>query len=140
MAVKFLAAVVAQAQSRSLLPEDHFSVDGTLLEAWASLKSFRPKDGGGDPPGPGRNGARDFHGEKRSNATPRGTRRVTLGVDKAYVVSDFVGQLRMRKVTPHIADNDHLTKTGKRRKTRHKGKDRVGWMLPPPTTWSGGPS
>src|SRR5690606_8299733 len=43
--------------------------DGTLIEAWASIKSFRPKDGGGDPPGPGRNSARDFHGEKRSNQT-----------------------------------------------------------------------
>jgi hypothetical protein len=42
-------------------------VDGTLIEAWASMKSFKPKDGGGDPPGPGRNGERDFRGEKRSN-------------------------------------------------------------------------
>jgi transposase len=228
VAVKFLAAVVAQAQSRSLLSEDHFSVDGTLIDAWASMKSFRPKDGGGDPPAPGRNGERDFHGEKRSNAThasttdpdaklyrkgngqssrmafmghvlmenrnglvvaatlteasgtaereaalamldatPRGKRRITLGGDKGYDVTDFIGDLRQRKVTPRIAVNDHLTKTGKRRKTaidgrttrhpgyavslrirkrieevfgwikttgglrktRHKGKDRVGWMF-----------
>ena len=40
-----------------------------LLEAWASLKSFRPKDGSGEPPGPGRNGERDFHGEPRRNDT-----------------------------------------------------------------------
>jgi transposase len=77
VAVKFLAAVVAQAQSRSLLSEDHFSVDGTLIEAWASMKSFKPKDGGDDPPGPGpgpgRNGERDFRGEKRSNQTHAST-------------------------------------------------------------------
>lgn len=73
VATKFLAAVVAQARSRSLLSDDHFSVDGTLIEAWASIKSFRPKDGSGEPPGPGRNGERDFHGEKRSNKTHAST-------------------------------------------------------------------
>ncbi len=52
-----------------MLSNDHFSVDGTLLEAWASPKSFRPKDGSGDPPGPGRNGEQDFHGEQRTNDT-----------------------------------------------------------------------
>lgn len=73
VATRFLAAVVAQARGRDLLSDDHFSVDGTLIEAWASIKSFRPKDGGGAPPGPGRNGERDFHGEKRSNATHAST-------------------------------------------------------------------
>jgi hypothetical protein len=48
-------------------------VDGTLIEAWASMKSFRPKDGSGEPPTPGRNGERDFHGEKRSNETHTST-------------------------------------------------------------------
>jgi len=233
VAAKFLAAVVAQARGRGLLSEDHFSVDGTLIEAWASLKSFRPKDGGEAPPdappgGAGRNAGRDFRGEKRSNATHASTtdpeaklyrkangqtsrmafmghvlmenrnglvvaaaltqasgtaereaalmmldathtgrRRVTLGADKGYDVTDFVGELRTRKVTPHIAIDGHRTKTGKRRKTaldgrttrhpgyavslrirkrieevfgwmktvgglrktRHKGKDRVGWMF-----------
>jgi hypothetical protein len=52
-----------------LLSSEHFSVDGTLLEAWASPKSFRPKDGSGEPPDPGRNGERDFHGEPRRNDT-----------------------------------------------------------------------
>src|SRR5205807_6835955 len=54
---------------KALLSDDHFSVDGTLIEAWVSMKSFRPKDGSGEPPAPGRNGERDFHGEKRSNQT-----------------------------------------------------------------------
>ena len=55
IAAQFLAAVLAQDKVKALLSSEHFSVDGTLLEAWASLKSFRPKDGSGDPPGPGRN-------------------------------------------------------------------------------------
>src|SRR6266511_683448 len=49
------------------------SVDGTLIQAWASMKSFRPKDGSGEPPAPGRNGERDYKGEKRSNETHRST-------------------------------------------------------------------
>jgi IS5 family transposase len=72
IAAKFLAAVTAQPQVKRLLSSDHFSVDGTLLEAWASIKSFRRKDGGdGDPEGPGRNAERNFHKEKRSNETHR---------------------------------------------------------------------
>jgi transposase len=67
LAGKFLAAVLSQDKVKGLLSSDHFSVDGTLLEAWASPKSFRPKDGSGEPPGPGRNGGRDFHGERRRN-------------------------------------------------------------------------
>lgn len=237
VAAKFLAAVIAQARSRSLLSDDHFSVDGTMIEAWASMKSFRPKDGGsagqggsdsGSDAGSGRNAESNFRGQKRSNKTHasttdpdarlfrkgngqsskmaflghvlmenrnglvvgaalthatgtaereaaldmldavcRGGRRVTLGADKGYDAASFVGDLRARKVTPHIARNDHLTKTGKRRtsaidgrttrhpgyavslrirkrieevfgwmkttgvlrKTRHRGKDRVGWMF-----------
>ncbi len=154
-------------------------MDGTLIEAWASIKSFRRKDGKDDDGGPGRNGERNFHGEKRSNETHESTtdpearlyrkghgqpaklcymghalmenrnglvvggqvtlatgtaereaalslidgrrgargRRVTLGADKAYDVTEFVGDLRDRSVTPHIARNDHVTKTGKRRKS-----------------------
>jgi transposase len=77
IAAKFLAAVVAQPQVKRLLSSEHFSVDGTLIEAWASLKSFKPKgpggeDDGGDDGG-GRNAAADFTGEKRSNATHAST-------------------------------------------------------------------
>jgi transposase len=69
IASKFMAAVLNQERVKALLSDDHFSVDGTLIEAWASMKSFRPKDGSGEPPALGRNGERDFHGEKRSNET-----------------------------------------------------------------------
>jgi hypothetical protein len=73
VAMKFLAAVLAQPKVKALLSTEHFSVDGTLLEAWASMKSFRPKDGSGPPPDAGRNGEQDFHGQKRSNETHAST-------------------------------------------------------------------
>ena len=69
VAQDFPAGLLALRQVKTLLSADHFSVDGTRIDAWASLKSFRPKDGSGNPPGPGCNGERDFHGEKRSNQT-----------------------------------------------------------------------
>jgi transposase len=69
----FLVAILADPQVKPLLSAEHFSVDGTLIEAWASMKSFRPKDGGGEPPAPGRNGERDFRGEKRANDTHAST-------------------------------------------------------------------
>ena len=73
VAAKFLAAVLDHAQVRQLLSREHFSVDGTLVEAWASMKSFRPRDGADQPPGGGRNGERDFHGERRRNDTHTST-------------------------------------------------------------------
>src|SRR5215469_3040843 len=73
VAAKFLIAVLSLDKVKGLLSSEHFSVDGTLLEAWASPKSFRPKDGSGEPPGPGRNGAHDFHGERRQNTTHAST-------------------------------------------------------------------
>ncbi len=72
VSAKLLRGVIEHGRVRRLLSRDHFSVDGTLIEAWASMKSFRPKDGG-EGPGPGRNGERDFHGEKRSNESHEST-------------------------------------------------------------------
>lgn len=197
IAAKFLAGIIAHKRVSRLLSRDHFSVDGTLIDAWASMKSFRPKDDGGDGGGAdgsagGGNRERDFHRQKRSNASHASTtdadarlyrkgngkesrlcyighalmenrhglvvgggvtlasgtaereaaldmidkhrpmtgkagktaspRRITLGGDKGFDVADFVDQLRQRQVTPHIAVQDHLTKTGKRRKTRIDGR------------------
>ena len=82
VASRFLAHLVSLPAVRRLLSKDHFSVDGTLIEAWASIKSFRavdeepPGDGGdvdGASGGGGRNAARDFHGARWSNATHRST-------------------------------------------------------------------
>jgi transposase len=65
----FFAEVVAEARRRRLLSADHFTVDGTLLEAWASLKSYRPRDEQDPPPGDGRNPDVDFRGQRRSRDT-----------------------------------------------------------------------
>jgi hypothetical protein len=67
--------VLAQPNVKRLLSSDHFSVHGTLIEAWASMKSVKPKDGSGEPPAPvgGRNAEADLHGQKRSNDTHAST-------------------------------------------------------------------
>lgn len=178
MAREFLVALLSLPQVKGLLSSDHFSVDGTLIKAWASVKSFRRKDGGGEPPEGGRNGERNFRREKRSNETHGSTtdpdaklyrkgdgqesrlcymghvlmenrnglavandvtlatgtaeretsldlidrhrptrRRITVGGDKGFDVEGYVLALRAREVTPHIAIDGHLSKTGKRRKT-----------------------
>lgn len=190
VSAKLLNGVVEHKKVRRLLSRDHFSVDGTLIEAWASMKSFRRKGGGDEDTGAGsgRNRERDFHGDKRSNETHEsatdsdarlyrkgngreskicfmghafmenrnglavgggvslatgtaereealamidryrpmdgkgGRRRITLAGDKGFDVAAFVDDLRERKVTPHIAVQDHLTKTGKRRTTRIDGR------------------
>jgi transposase len=74
VAKRFFAEVLAQARRCGLLSTEHFTVDGTLIEAWASHKSFKRKDGAGEPPpaDPG-NPTIDFHGEQRSNATHQST-------------------------------------------------------------------
>ncbi len=170
---------------RPLLSDEHFSVHGTLIEAWASQKSFRPKDGSGDG-----DGGANFHGQKRKNDTHASTsdpdsrlyrkaavreatlcymghatmenrhglavagivtlaagtaerraaermlktkareagHRITAGEDKAYDTADHVANLRAINVTPHVTQNNGITKTGKSRRsaidertTRHQG-------------------
>jgi transposase len=80
VAVRFLAAILDRPRVKRLVSSDHFSVDGTLIEAWASMKSFRPRTEGGfdEPPAPdgpsgGRNAEVDFKGERRSNASHAST-------------------------------------------------------------------
>ncbi|MBL8921169.1 MAG: IS5 family transposase [Myxococcaceae bacterium] len=76
VAEQFFAAVVSQAKERGLTSSEHFSADGTLIDAWASLKSFRPKDEkpeDREPPDDPGNPTVDFHGEKRSNETHEST-------------------------------------------------------------------
>jgi transposase len=69
VAQEFLAQVVAQAQAKGLTSDEHFTVDGTLLEAWASAKSFQPKEAKAGPPDDPGNPTVNFRGEKRSNET-----------------------------------------------------------------------
>jgi transposase len=73
IAASFMDAVLNLPRVKALLSDEHFSVDGTLIQAWASMKSFRRKDGNDEPPTPGRNGERNFHKEKRSNETHAST-------------------------------------------------------------------
>jgi transposase len=73
IAAEFMAAVLHLPRVKILLSSEHFSVDGTLIQAWASMKSLRRKDGTDEPPGPGRNGERNFRGEKRGNETHAST-------------------------------------------------------------------
>jgi len=72
VARKFLAKIAEQAREKKLLSDEHFSVDGTMIEAWASIKSFHPKDEPPQPPN-GRNEERDFHGKKLKNDTHAST-------------------------------------------------------------------
>jgi transposase len=182
---KFMTKLLNHPQVKPLLSDEHFSVDGTLIEAWASQKSFRPKDGSGDD-----DGGANFHGQQRKNDTHASTtdpdcrlyrkaagreatlcymghatmenrrglavagvvtfangiaerraaetmlkskakaagHRITVGEDKAYDSADHVANLRALNVTPHVAQNDAITATGKhrrsaidRRTTRHEG-------------------
>jgi len=75
IAARFFAGVLNLPQVRKLLSSEHFSVDGTLIEAWASMKSFVPRDDAKPPSAErgGRNAERDFHGEKRRNDTHSST-------------------------------------------------------------------
>jgi transposase len=73
VAHEFLTAVIKTARKQHLLSEDHFTVDGSLLEAWASLKSFQPKDGSETPCSGENNPSIDFHGERRTNDTHQST-------------------------------------------------------------------
>jgi len=73
VAREFLCEVVEQARQKNLTSDEHFTVDGTLIEAWASLKSFQRKDGKKAPPEDPGNPTVNFHGEKRSNETHEST-------------------------------------------------------------------
>jgi transposase len=175
VAHRFLAELLNHKEVRGLLSDEHFSVDGTQVAAWASMKSFRAKDGSDEPPSGGRNGERDYthasttdpdarlyrkgkgkeaklsyignaltenrHGlvveaelgpatgtsEREAAMTmvvrrSPGSRRLTLGADKAYDVHEFVDDLRDLNVTPHIAQNTTNRNSAiDARTTRHPG-------------------
>ena len=178
VAGKFFDAVVSQARHAGLMSSEHFSVDGTLIEAWASMKSFRRKDDDDSD----NNGWSDFKGDKRSNDTHesktdpdsklfrkgpgreaklcfmghalmenrnallvgfqtstatgtaerdtalqlldeqlKGCSHITLGGDRGFDVREFIQELRLRNVAPHIAQSEHRTPATDGRTTRHSG-------------------
>jgi transposase len=113
VADEFFAAVVRQAKLRRYVSSDHFSVDGTLLEAWASHKSFKPKGSGPADPGSGRNPEADFHGQKRSNETHRSTTdpesRLFRKSDGSPAKLCFMGHLLMEHRSALIIDAELST-------------------------------
>jgi transposase len=116
IADRFFAAVVAQARLRRYLSSEHFSVDGTLLEAWASHKSFKPKGGPGGPPPAGRNAEADFHGERRTNDTHRSTTdpeaRMARKSNATAAKLSYAGHLLMEHRNALIVDIDLTEATG----------------------------
>src|ERR1700749_3121984 len=117
IARKFMAEVLNQGSVKTLLSDDHFSVDGTLIEAWASMKSFRPKDGSGEPPGPGRNSERNFRNEKRSNETHASTTdpdaRLYRKADGRESRLCFMGHVLMENRSGLAVDAELTHATGK---------------------------
>ena len=117
VADRFFAAVVDQARLRRYLSSEHFSVDGTLLEAWASHKSFKPKDGPKDPPAPaGRNAEVSFHGQRRSNKTHASTTdpeaRLARKSNGTPARMCFAGNLLMENRNALIVDAELTLATG----------------------------
>ncbi len=173
---RFMETLLHHKEGMPLLSDEHCSVDGTLIEAWAGHKSFKPKH---DTDGDGEH----FHGTTRKNATHASTTdpdsrlsrksegmasklcymghatmenrnglavagivtqasgtaeraaseemlekkasphtRITVGADKAYDVEEHVERLRAKNITPHIAVNNYVTKTGRARKTSIDGR------------------
>src|SRR4029453_13255595 len=116
----FLRAILLDLAVKRLLSAEHFSVDGTLIEAWASMKSFRPKDGGGEPPRPGRNGERDFRGERPSNETHASTTdpdaRLYRKAPGQAAKLCYMGHLLMENRNGLIVDTEtsHATGTAER--------------------------
>lgn len=122
IADRFFEAVVRQASLRRYVSSEHFSVDGTLLEAWASHKSFKPKDGSGEtPPEGGRNAERDFRGERRSNKTHRSTTdpEALLARKSSAVAAKlcYAGHLLMENRSALIVDMELTAADGKAERT-----------------------
>jgi transposase len=126
VAQKLLAAVVAQPRIRALMSNEHFSVDGTLIQAWASHKSFQPKPGPDDrPPGDGgspvgRNAERDWRGQRRSNETHASTTdpdaRLARKSDGQSSILAYAGHVLMENHSGLVAHSclTHATGTAER--------------------------
>jgi transposase len=116
IADRFFAAVVGQAKLRRYLSSEHFSVDGTLLEAWASHKSFQPKDKPGRKPPAGRNAEVSFHGERRSNETHQSTTdpeaRLARKSNATAAKLCYTGHLLMEHRNALIVDAELTEATG----------------------------
>jgi transposase len=112
----FFAAVVRQAKLRRYMSSEHFSVDGTLLKAWASHKSFKPKDGPPAEPPAGRNTEVQWHGEKRRNDTHASTTdpeaRLYRKSNNTAATLCYAGHLLMENRSALIVDAELTTADG----------------------------
>ena len=117
IAAAFLAAVLNLLRVKALLSDEHFSVDGTLIQAWASMKSFRRKDGADEPPSAGRNGERNFRRDKRSNETHASTTdpdaRLARKSDGEGAKLAFTGHLLMENRNGLVVDARLTHATGR---------------------------
>jgi hypothetical protein len=108
VADEFFEAVVRLAKLRRYVSSEHFSVDGTLLKAWASHKSFKPKDGPPSEPPAGRNAEVQWHGEKRKNDTHASTTdpeaRLYRKSNNTAATLCFAGHLLMENRSALIVD------------------------------------
>jgi transposase len=116
IADKFFAAVVRQAKLRRFVSSEHFSVDGTLLEAWASHKSFKPNDAPPDPPAAGRNTEVSFHGQRRSNETHTSSTdpeaRLARKSNATAAKLSYAGHLLMENRNALLVDMELTAATG----------------------------
>lgn len=116
IAAAFMDAVLNLPRVKALLSDEHFSVDGTLIRAWASMKSFRRKDGSDEPPTPGRNGERNFRKDKRSNETHASTTdpdaRLARKSDGEGAKLAFTGHLLMENRNGLLVDARLTRATG----------------------------
>ena len=126
VADEFFAAVVRQAKLRRYMSSDHFSVDGTLLNAWASHKSFKPKDGPPSEPPAGRNVEVGWHGQKRSNDTHASTTdpeaRLYRKSNNTAATLCYSGHLLIEHRSALIVDAELTTADGYAG-TRHRARD-----------------
>jgi transposase len=112
VAAGFLCAVVERPKVKRLLSTEHFSIDGTLIEAWASMKSFKAKE-------PPQDDSEMIKGVTGEDGT---TRRITVGGDKGFDTADFVMELRELGAVPHVAQNTKGRRSAiDGRTTRHPG-------------------
>ncbi len=116
IAAAFMDAMLNLPRVKALLSDEHFSVDGTLIRAWASMKSFRRKDGSDEPPTPGRNGERNFRKDKRSNETHASTTdpdaRLARKSDGEGAKLAFTGHLLMENRNGLLVDARLTRATG----------------------------
>src|SRR5260370_524221 len=135
IAQSFFAEVLAQARRRGLLSTEHFTVDGTLIEAWASHKSFKRKDRGGErPPDDPGNPTIAFHGHHPSNAPHHPPTTPHLACKSTSIIDDrttrhpgyAISQQKRKRIEEIFG---WLKTVAGLRKTRHRGVARVGWMF-----------